>query len=216
MIQANIIIFAYICVMQKNVVYSLSVGRKVAAGKVGTLKDKADAGGESSIPRWYALRAFRRKVFSLKADFESKGWKTYMAMRSVDKPGGSQAFAEEQIIPNLIFVCCPVDELKAYKNKHQDEFMIYRESSGREPDPIDEKEMENFMRVVLISNGKDVMLVDMPMPKEGERVRVVDGIYKGAEGIVKRIKRDRKLLVAIEGVAVVAISNIPLSCLEKI
>jgi len=48
------------------------------------------------------------------------------------------------------------------------------------------------------------------------RVRVTDGIYKGAEGIVKRIKRDRKLLVAVEGVAVVAISNIPMACLEKI
>ena len=47
-------------------------------------------------------------------------------------------------------------------------------------------------------------------------MRVIDGIYKGAEGIVKRIRRDRKLLVAVNGVAIVAISHIPMQFLEKI
>ena len=201
---------------ESNVVYSLSVGRKVATVKVGTLKDKAGNGEKPAFPCWYALRAFKGKVFKLKEDFEARGWKTYMAMRTVEKRDGCQEPSEEQIIPNLLFVCCPADELKSYKEKHSDAFMIYRENGGSEPEPIPEKEMENFMRVVLISNGKDVMLLDIPMPQEGERVRVTDGPYKGAEGIVKRIKRDRKLLVAIEGVTVVAISSIPIGNLEKL
>ena len=47
-------------------------------------------------------------------------------------------------------------------------------------------------------------------------MRVIDGIYKGAEGVVKRIRKDRKLLIAVTGVAVVAVSHIPQSYLEKI
>ncbi len=50
----------------------------------------------------------------------------------------------------------------------------------------------------------------------GQKVRVINGIYKGAEGYIKRIKKDRKLIVAVSGVAVVAVSYIPQEFLEKI
>ena len=45
---------------------------------------------------------------------------------------------------------------------------------------------------------------------------MTDGLYKGTEGYVKRVRHARKVLVAIKGVAVVALSNIPLDYLEKI
>ena len=51
---------------------------------------------------------------------------------------------------------------------------------------------------------------------KGDRVRVTEGLYKGAEGYVKRIRHARKVLVAIQGVAVVALSNIHPQFLEKI
>lgn len=50
----------------------------------------------------------------------------------------------------------------------------------------------------------------------GQRVRVLDGPLKGAEGVVKRLKGDRRLIVSISGVAAVATSYIPPSNLEKI
>jgi transcription antitermination factor NusG len=73
------------------------------------------------------------------------------------------------------------------------------------------------MFITSTGDGKDIEYYADVMPhfEEGERVVVKDGIYKGLEGFVKRIKRDRKLLVALEGVAVVAISNIPIIYLEK-
>ena len=49
-----------------------------------------------------------------------------------------------------------------------------------------------------------------------EHKLVTDGLYKGAEGYVKRIRHARKVLVAIQGVAVVALSNIHPQYLQKI
>jgi len=49
-----------------------------------------------------------------------------------------------------------------------------------------------------------------------DRVRVIDGEFKGAEGYIKRIKGNRRLVVAIEGVVAVATAYIPSCYLEKV
>ena len=64
-------------------------------------------------------------------------------------------------------------------------------------------------------SGLEFLGEDKPEYHQGERVRVIDGPYKGAEGYIRRIKKDRRLLVCISGVAVVATSYIPASFLEK-
>ena len=51
---------------------------------------------------------------------------------------------------------------------------------------------------------------------QGQRVRVIDGPYKGCTGFIKRVKGDRRLLVSVEGLALVATSYIPSAFLEKI
>ncbi len=49
-----------------------------------------------------------------------------------------------------------------------------------------------------------------------DRVRVIGGHFENFEGYVVRIRRDRKLVVSIQGVVAVAISNIHPSLLRKI
>ena len=73
------------------------------------------------------------------------------------------------------------------------------------------------MFILVTSSGDGLEYVGEHLNfKPGEKVRVIEGPFKGAEGIIKRIKKDRKLLVAIQGVVVVAISHIPSQFLEKI
>jgi TonB-dependent SusC/RagA subfamily outer membrane receptor len=52
--------------------------------------------------------------------------------------------------------------------------------------------------------------------KKGERVRVIDGRFKGLEGEIKRINGDHRLIVTIEGICAVATTYIPRCFLEKI
>ena len=81
----------------------------------------------------------------------------------------------------------------------------------------DEEEMRVFMLVTSVDDDKLQYLdVDSVNYKEGQRVRVLDGPYKDCVGYIKRIKGNRRLLVAVEGLALVATSYIPSVFLEKI
>ena len=168
---------------------------------------------------WFAVRVFKGRVFRIKEDAEEAGNETYMAMRILEKGEcGNRRPEQVQIIPQLIFIRCTFDWLRTFKDRHFNEIFIYSEKPGNAPAPIRDVEMDLFKFVTSTNNGRDVEYYDDTMPEfsEGERVRVIDGLYKGAEGYVKRIKKDRKLLVAVEGVAVIAISHIPVSYLEKV
>ena len=87
----------------------------------------------------------------------------------------------------------------------------------RVPSPIDEEEMRVFMLVTSVEDERlqyfDVGSINY---KEGQKVRVLDGPYKDCTGYIKRIKGNRRLLVAVEGLALVATSYIPSEFLEKI
>ena len=51
--------------------------------------------------------------------------------------------------------------------------------------------------------------------RSGDKVRVTGGPFKGAEGYIKRIRGNRRLIVALEGVIAVATTYIPGCFLEK-
>jgi Transcription antiterminator len=150
--------------------------------------------------RWYALRAFRNKTQPLMRDAQEACHRVYYA----------------NCLSTIFFIHCSLEWLTEFKKSHLSDFMIYGDASGK-PAPIRDREMESFIMVTSVSYDQDIEVLEpKPQYAVGEQVRVTDGIYKGATGIVKRIKKDRKLLVAINGVAVVAISHIPMQYLEKV
>ena len=170
--------------------------------------------------RWYALRAFWNKTQPLMREAQEAGYRTYYAVRTIDDPNSDKLeYCEEPFIASLFFVHCPVEWLLNLKQNHYREFMIYTDKPGGKPAPIRDLEMETFIMVTSVHNNnyQDVEILE-PKPQYvvGDLVRVTDGLYKGATGIVKRIRKDRKLLVAVTGVAVVAISHIPQCYLEKV
>lgn len=168
---------------------------------------------------WFAMRVFNRQILKVKADLENAGMQTYMALKTVDRMrGGALVYEQVPIVPSLLFARTLPSRLVAYKQDHFTDVMLYSAVPGGAPEPIPDAQMDMFILVTSRGGGRDVEFLgeDRPVFRNGERVRVVDGIYKGAEGIVKRIRRDRKLLVAVEGVAVVAVSKIPFEFLERI
>ena len=170
--------------------------------------------------RWYALRAFWNKTQPLMREAQEAGYRTYYAVRTIEDPKSEKLeYREEPFISSIFFVRCPVEWLLDLKQRHFSEFMIYMDKPGGKPAPIRDVEMDTFIMVTSVKNNNyhDVEILEpKPQYAVGDLVRVTDGIYKGATGIVKRIKKDRKLLVAVPGVAIVAISHIPMSVLEKV
>jgi len=157
---------------------------------------------EQSPAAWYALRAFRNKMQALMQQASEAGHRVYYA----------------KCLSTIFFIHCPVEWLVEFKRSHISDFMIYNDATGNKPAPIRDREMETFIMVTSISyNNQDIEVLEpKPQYAQGDLVRVTDGIYKGATGIVRRIRKDRKLLIAINGVAVVAISHIPMQYLEKV
>ena len=153
-------------------------------------------------PRWYALRAFRNKTQPL--------------MREVQEAGQCVFYAA--CLSTIFFVKCPVGWLKEFKQSHLSDFMFYTDTTKKEPAPIRDNVMENFILVTTVQYEHPAIEVLEPDVKYaiGEQVRVTEGVYKGAIGTVKRIKKDRRLIVSVRGVAAVATSYIPPQFLEPI
>ena len=168
---------------------------------------------------WYALKVFWNRVVYLKSLLDPAGVQTYVPLHTVEQyDRGQLSYVEKQLIPSLMFVRCEEKWLRKFKDLHNADFMYYTDPETHKPGVISDAEMRSFILVTSAGAGREVKYfgADAPEYHTGDRVRVIDGIYKGAEGYIKRIKKDRKLIVSVTGVAVVAVSYIHPSFLEKI
>jgi transcription antitermination factor NusG len=175
---------------------------------------------------WYAIKVFNNRIQTIRDELSQRGMRTYQALKTVTETvNGRTRTRQLQLAPSLLFVQTDLDTLKDFKQSHFSDLMVYRRPDSTEPAPIPEQEMRMFILVTSATDGRDVELItnDILGPdqkafnfKPGEKVCVTEGPFKGAEGIIKRIKKDRKLLVAINGVVAVAISHVPAAFLERI
>lgn len=169
--------------------------------------------------RWYAVKTFYQKLFKVKRALEEAGCTTYVAMTVVEEVrSGQLRYKEKPLIASLLFVQCSAEFLVAFKHDHESDMMFYSAPDAYRPAPIDDIQMRSFILVTSVDKGTRVKFLGESVPdfRRGEHVRVRDGLYKGAEGYIKKIKSDRMLLVEVTGVAVVAVSYIHPALLEKI
>ena len=167
---------------------------------------------------WYALKVFYNRVVYLKSLLPA-GIESYVPLHTVEThEQGRLAYKEEPLIPSLLFVRCTAEWLVNFKHDHNEDFMYYTAPEKKTPGPIRDEEMRSFILVTSAEAGRNAQYfgADAPEYHTGDRVRVTGGIYAGAEGYIKRIKKDRKLIVAVSGIAVVAVSYIHPDYLEKI
>ena len=169
---------------------------------------------------WFALKVFYSKAPLVQEDFRRAGCDTYLPVMVEEHfEAGELKYVEKPIVASLLFVHCTEAFLLAYKHDHDHHLLYYADLETRRPGRIDDREMAIFRAATTIAGtdpGAMYLGSDTARLCTGDRVRVTDGPYQGTEGYVKRVRHARKVLVAIKGVAVVALSNIPLEYLEKI
>ena len=174
-------------------------------------------------PAWFALKVFYSKAPQVQDDFRQSGHDSYLPKMVVETfDHGKLKYTEKPIIASLLFVHCTEAELLHYKKTHDTVLLYYTDPAAvdqRRPGRIPDREMDIFRIATSIAStdpGAMYLGSDTERLCTGDRVRVTEGLYKGAEGYVKRIRHARKVLVAIKGVAVVALSNIHPQYLQKI
>lgn len=171
--------------------------------------------------RWYALRVFYRKVLDLKADLTRAGIEYYYPVQGDGKP----------YVQSLIFIHCSEHQLDQWvaNATFRGAFSVYRHVEKRRrlysdetcerlvPAPIDDREMAVFMLVTSASPDKyEILGPDDPKYHTGQLVRVIAGPFEGLEGRVRRIKKDRRLVITITGVIAVATVHIDPRLLEPV
>ena len=151
---------------------------------------------------WYAMKVYYNRVQPLIADCRERG---------------VEFFAPADVIGSLLFVRCREAELGQMAEEHRGQVWVYRNAAGTQAAVIPDREMEVFRFVVTAGReGLELLGDDRPEYHEGDRVVVTGGPFKGAEGHIRRIKRDRRLVVSIRGVVAVATTYIHPSLLRKV
>ena len=167
---------------------------------------------------WYALKVFYRRRELVLKDFRELRYEAFfpvMFEETVTK--GKVVHKEVPVMASLLFVKCTERALKEYKQAHNDLLMYYPEPGTNIPGKISDEEMESFRKVTARPDPNVKFLgSEQQAFVTGEKVRVKDGIYKGVEGYIKRIDRNKRLLVCLSGIAVVMLSYIEPQYLEKV
>ena len=172
----------------------------------------------SSIPYWFALRILYNRVEPLRQTLDSDAIRYFYPHHLVEKcSDGGINYVQEPLIKSLMFVRSSTENLERIRMKHVGSVSPYYDQRTRKPLVIPEEQMDSFIKLCdMKDSGLEYLGEDGPQFHKGDRVRVTDGIFKGYEGHIKRIKHDRRLIVTIEGVAAFATKFIPPAFLEKI
>lgn len=174
-----------------------------------------------SLPlHWYALRVTYCREMALKAWLDEQSIANFIPMRyEYLEKDGKKVRKLVPAVHNLVFVHTDrrrLDELRS----SQDFSVPIRcilDREHRRPVVVPDAQMRNFIAVA--GNYEQTVLYFEPselnIPK-GSRVRITGGIFEGVEGEFVRIRHDRRVVVAIEGVMAVATTFIHPSLVEPI
>ena len=148
--------------------------------------------------KWYAYRVFHNK-------------RRFIA--SIAEKAGNRVFIPE-VIPSLLFVRSSQEYMLALRRENHVNLGIYFRPGTAEPAVIPDRDMEMFIFVV--STGcRTLETVDEKLIK-GDKVRVVDGLFKGAEGYITRVHGTKRFVVMLDGIAAISTTYIPKAHLSKI
>lgn len=167
---------------------------------------------------WYALKIFYRRHSAIKATLERDGVENYTPQRVVGVlRNGRMTDVEQLLDPMLMFVRSTEEYIAQLNKVLHEKAMVYRYPGTRKPAPISDKEMEMFRFVVSAGDKGLEIISSLPEDKfQRNHYRVIDGILKGVEGILVRIRNRRRLVVKVGNVIAVATSYIPNKYLQKI
>ncbi len=182
---------------------------------------------QEKVVRWYPMRIFhsnpkRQQMLNDLLAMDAAVESTYVARNLVDAEDGTYTPA----LVNYIFIRTSLENLRKIKaDKGKYEPLRYVVAHDRDDDNqpttaiahVPDKQMHDFMRVINDANEQVVMLENLAFAcKPGQKVRIRQGLFEGVEGIVKSIKKHLCVVIPIQDVMAVAITNVPRKYLQRI
>lgn len=167
---------------------------------------------------WYALRVTYHREMRVKEELDALSITSFVPMHYKRVVRGEQMV--KVLVPsvhNLIFVYLEPSVMRDYKATTVMPVRYIMNRVTGKPLLVPDRDMENFIAVA--GTHSEQLIYLNPKPGDfarGDRVRIMAGMFRGAEGVLVRVKGDRRVVVSIEGVVAVATTFIHPSMLEKI
>ena len=159
---------------------------------------------------WYALRATYSRELKVQAELSDRGVRTFVPMMWRDK----------KLVPavsNLIFVYTTRETLDLYIRSFGEDRPVnyYWDRTANRPLTVPDKDMENFIAVASTLDKDLIYLTEISDKlREGQKVIVKEGPFKGVEGKVVRIRKSRRIMVEIPGMLAVASTYVGVNNVE--
>lgn len=176
---------------------------------------------------WFPMRVTYQREMKVKAELDRLGIENFVPMRYkvVESQNDGDTELRRVLVPainNLIFVRSTQERVSELKRRNEvleplRYMMDHTAASEHSIMTVADRKMENFMRVASRTDDS-VMFLDneMVVGKEGKRVEIMSGAFEGVTGVIRRVKRCKRVVVEIEGVASVAIAYVPAEVLKEI
>lgn len=159
---------------------------------------------------WFAMRATYRREMIAKRTLEDHGIESFVPMRYEWKfQGGRRKRVLVPAIHNLIFVHAEQQQLQNVKDHLP--YLQYMICKGGEKILVPDDQMTAFMAMSGTMDDSLTYLGPTEVNlKTGRRVKIHGGPCDGQEGVLVKIPgfRNRRVVVAIEGVMAVAMASV--------
>lgn len=181
----------------------------------------------SEMVRWYPMRVTYGREEKIKDALDALEVRNFLPMQRLRGWVDEDGVPHQNIVPairNLIFVNASqqrITELKMYNKDCQPLRYMTNPFPHDDNDyllTVPDRQMENFIKVATVQDDRLLYLdpnADF-LRKPGQKVRITDGDFKDAEGVIKRIKNNKRVVVEIQGVAALAITFVPSIWLQPI
>ena len=161
---------------------------------------------------WYALRVTYGRELKFQQRLSEAGFETFVPMKRKEVlKDGKKITLVVPAVSNLLFVNtlkCELDEFMRGLGDSCNAHYIWDKATGR-PAVVPDKPMGDFIHVCDVMSDEVMYLKEISAKlREGQKVKVLEGPFKGIEGIVVRIKRSRRVVVELPGMLAVATAYI--------
>ena len=169
---------------------------------------------------WYAVRVTYSRELALKEYLDGECIENFIPMHYEYIVKNERRV--RKLVPavhNLVFIRSSRERIDRIKDEMgmtlPIRYIMDRES--RQPIVVPTSQMRSFMAVAGSYDQQLVYLEPSAVAfRKGQRVRVTGGIFAGVEGEFIRVKNDRRVMVAIQGVMAVATTYIHPSLIEPL
>ena len=174
---------------------------------------------EKETEVWYAMRATYRREPDAMRLLEKEKLGCFIPMQyKISMKKGKKVRVLVPVVHNLLFVHASPADVKRVKSKVTYLQYITDTRSGQKI-IIPDSEMQRFIAVAGTYN--DHLMYFQPDElnlSKGTKVRIIGGDFEGQEGIFLKVKgaRDRRVVIAIQGVIAVAMATIHPDLIEVI